>query len=359
MAILEQDLLRIREALTQKERNFYQNTVVMITGLAGSLGYELTHYLLYHAGVRKIIGIDNLSLGFPAWLKRLVHEKMVDLYTEDIASVNLSNISDAENADVVFHMASVASPVSYRENPVLTMDANVGGCKNLLEYYKERHLKSFCYFSSSEIYGSPDDAHIPTKENYWGYVNCVGARSCYDEAKRYSETLCYVFARQYGIPCCILRPFNIFGAGMKLNDGRIPTDCIRAVMGQKDIHIYSDGTPTRTFCYISDAVTWILKAAAHGSFGIYNIGADAPEVTMLHFAELCAEAGRELLDYRGNIVFSVSQDKEYLLDNPLRRCPDLSHAAEALGFRPLITIKKGIRRFIDFLSEYDEEEWLW
>lgn len=264
MSILEEDLNAIRCSMSTEEKEFYKDGVILVTGCAGSIGYEFLHFLIHYAGARRIIGIDNCWLGYPNWMKRLVEEGQLEFYLRDIAVMDLNEIVEVEEVTHVFHMASLASPVAYRENPLLTMDANVTGCRNLLEYYKNRKLRTFCYFSSSEIYGSPEDEQLPTSEEQWGRVSSLGPRACYDEAKRYSETLCQVFANRYGVPCVILRPFNIFGPGMKLNDGRMPTDCARAVVLNQNIPVYSDGTPTRTFCYISDAITWILKAAAGG-----------------------------------------------------------------------------------------------
>lgn len=362
MRILDQDLMRIDNLLTADEHDFYKDQVILITGIAGSVGFELVNYLLKYSGAKKIIGIDNLILGYPVWLKRLVNAGIIDFYYRDISTVSLSEIRASEEASVIFHMASVASPVSYRENPLLTMDANVIGCRNLLDYYKDKKIKSFCYFSSSEIYGSPDIDHLPTDESYVGAVNCVGPRSCYDESKRFSETLCYVFARQYGMPCCILRPFNIFGPGMKVNDGRIPADCAAAILRDEDIKIFSDGTPTRTFCYISDAVVWILKAAAKGRYEIFNIGSDGPELSIKDFCELCIKVGKKKRNYTHSFSFCVSDDKEYLTDNPPRRCPDLSHSSESIGFSPTVSVTDGIDRFLAFFNDYGDrflEEWSW
>lgn len=264
MSILEEDLNAIRCSMSTEEKEFYKDGVILVTGCAGSIGYEFLHFLIHYAGAGRIIGIDNCWLGCPNWMKRLVEEGQLEFCLRDIAVMDLNEIVEAEEVTHVFHMASLASPVAYRENPLLTMDANVTGCRNLLEYYKNRKLRTFCCFSSSEIYGSPEDEQFPTSEEQWGRVSSLGPSACYDEAKRYSETLCQVFANRYGVPCVILRPFNIFGPGMKLNDGRMPTDCARAVVLNQNIPVYSDGTPTRTFCYISDAITWILKAAAGG-----------------------------------------------------------------------------------------------
>ena len=362
MKILEEDLNYIDSSLHAEEKTFYKDGVLLITGCAGSLGYELLHYLVKFSGAARIIGIDNCCLGYPAWLRRMAESGEIEFYQRDIASLKLSEIPQSETVTHIFHMASLASPVSYRENPLLTMDANVTGCRNLLEYYRDQDLKTFCYFSSSEVYGTPDDFQIPTGEHQIGRVNCVGPRACYDEAKRYSETLCWVFAKKYQVPCVILRPFNIFGPGMKLNDGRISTDCVRAIMLDENIPIYSDGTPTRTFCYVADAMVWILKAAARGEFDVFNIGMDRPELTIADYAKLCAAIGREAFSWHGQIDFKISEDPDYLTDNPRRRCPDLTYSGTKLQYQPHFSTEQGMRRFFAFLAEYREglmEEWTW
>lgn len=362
MKILNEDLLYIDSSLSEKEKEFYRDAIILISGCAGSLGYELLQYLIHYSGAKKIIGIDNCCLGYPKWLKTIVDNKQIDFYREDIATIKLDTVIDAEKVDIVFHMASVASPTLYRSFPLATMDANVGGCLNLLLYYQDKHLSNFCYFSSSEIYGSPDDSNIPTKESYFGNVNPVGPRSCYDESKRYSETICYNYGQKYNIPCTILRPFNIFGPGMKLNDKRIPADCINAILNNENIRVFSDGTPTRTFCYVSDAIIWILKSGGSDKLDIFNIGMDKPEMTMIEFAELCAEIAAEKRNYKKAVEFAVSDDKHYLVDNPKRRCPDLSYSEKKLDFKPTITTKEGIKRYIEFFdeSEHDiKEDWNW
>ncbi len=361
MNILDEDLQYINNSLTDKEHQFYKDGVILITGCAGSLAYELIYYLLKYGNVKKIIGIDNCYLGYPNWLKRLVDKNRIEFHKEDISVADLSGIDPDYEVTHIFHMASLASPVEYRDNPLLTMDANVTGCRNLLDYYKNKNLKTFCYFSSSEIYGSPDDQNIPTNESYRGNVSCVGPRACYDEAKRYSETVCWVYTHYFHMPCVILRPFNIFGPGMRLNDGRIPTDCAWAVIENRNIKIYSDGTPTRTFCYMSDAQSWILKAAAVGSFDILNIGMDQPELDISSYAELFVKTGYKVCGYTKEIQYEVSEDPDFLTDNPTRRRPDLNKSKEILGFEPKISTEEGMERFLSFLLTFknDLSEWIW
>ncbi len=360
MGVFEEDLERIPEGLSGTERASFAGAAVLVTGCAGSLGYELCG-ALKRLGAARIIGIDSCRVGRPEWIGRFFEEPGYEFYEKSIEDVDLHQLDGAEAVTHVFHMASIASPMYYREMPLETMDANVEGCRNLLDFYAGKDLKAFVYFSSSEIYGNPDPAFIPTPETYWGNVSCVGPRACYDESKRYTETLCEAFAKKYGMPCVILRPFNIFGPGMKLNDQRIGPDCARAVLEGRDMPIFSDGTPSRTFCYMSDAIVWILKAAAYGRYEVFNIGIDGPELTVEAYAEMFAAAGRELTGYQGRIVYRVSEDADYLTHNPQRRCPDLTHSRSLLGYEPRVTTAEGVKRYLRFLIETKEagENWVW
>ena len=351
MMIINEDIEMIRNQMKDSEINFYKFGTILITGCAGSLGYELVSFLRRCGGTKRIIGIDNCCMGYPLWLKKAISKKEIDFYQEDVSKINLTDIPGAGEVTHVFHMASIASPVLYRKDPIGTMDANVAACRNLLDYYKNSKLKVFCLFSSSEIYGSPEGKDIPTKESYWGNVSCIGPRACYDESKRYTETLCYVYGRKYKIPCVILRPFNIFGPGMKIDDGRLPADCARAIIENRNVVIYSDGTPTRTFCYISDAIVWILKAAAYGKSEVFNIGSDEAEISIREFAELNATVGKDSFNYLGKVVFGVSDDPDYLVHNPDRRCPDLTHAKEILCYSTQISTREGIYRYLCHLTE--------
>lgn len=359
MTILDEDISLILNSLTDKEKNFYKNATVLITGGAGAIGFELINFFVEYTDIKRLIVIDNCCLGKPKWITHLEKKKLIEFYCEDICKINIKQIHEIENVTHIFHMASVASPVFYRKFPLETMDAGVDGCRKLLEYFKNKPIKSFCFFSSSEIYGFPGERHIPTSEEQCGYVNCIGPRACYDESKRYSETLCYVFAQKYNIPCVILRPFNIFGPGLKLNDGRIPADCINAISNGHNITLYSDGMPTRTFCYILDAIVWILKAAAIGRFDVFNIGIEKPEISIKDFAQMCIDIAYETLNYKGSIVYKKSADPDYLTHNPLRRCPDLSYASKLLNYSPQISTREGIKRYIDFINRSERDELIW
>ena len=231
------------------------------------------------------------------------------------------------------------------------MDANILGLRRLLDYYKEKSTRSFLFFSSSEVYGDPDPNKVPIEEDYRGNVSTVGPRACYDEAKRFGETMSYLFAEKYNLPIKIVRPFNNYGPGMNLNDKRVPADFAKAVYENRDIEIYSDGTPMRTFCYISDAITGYLKAIAFDKFDIFNIGIDKPEISVRELADIYVDAGKKIFNYTGSVKHTKPLDQQYLTHNPNRRCPSISKAESKLDFYPSILVEEGVERFLNFVKQ--------
>ncbi len=350
--IIQEDLQYIHNNYGSKK--FFSNSTILITGCAGFLGYYFMQYFARYAaeiGIKKIIALDNFKLFRAQWLENLAKEsEIIDLHTFDIISGDINSIRDAEQADIIIHMASIASPTFYRKYPIDTLDANVWGLRKLLDYYKERTLKGFLFFSSSEIYGDPFPEFIPTGEEYFGNVATIGPRACYDEAKRFGETLCYLYANRYNLPITIVRPFNNYGPGLRLDDKRLPADFAKAVFKNRDIDIFSDGKPTRTFCYVSDAILGYLKTLTYNKFDYFNIGIDKPEISIREIAEVYVEIARELFGYTGNIKFKNPDDKEYLTNNPSRRCPKIDKARNILNYNPIILPQEGIKRFLKFIK---------
>lgn len=359
MKIVEQDFEYIYLHLKPTEKAAWQNSTILITGCAGFLGFYLLSFLTNYGeklGIKKIIGLDSFLLGRPHWLDKLcLHEKLLSVYPFNIATNDISTIPGSKEANFVFHMASVASPTYYRQYPLETLDANVLGLRRLLDFYRDKVLRGFVFFSSSEIYGSPDAANIPTREDYNGNVSPIGPRACYDEAKRFGETLCYVFGTKYHMPITVVRPFNDYGPGMQVTDKRVPADFAAAIMKNQDITVFSDGTPTRTFCYIADATLGYLKAALYGKYDFFNIGTSQPELSISQFAELCQKAGQEITGYQGKILYQTAPEKDYLCNNPLRRCPDTHKAEILLDFCSHIQPQEGFRRYLQFLKEEHEQ----
>ncbi len=331
---------------------------VLITGGAGFLGYYLVEVLREWNRTAQednriaLTVLDNFVRGLPAWLAQLRDEGL-RVIQHDITQP-LPPALDV--FDYCIHAASIASPTFYRQHPIATMDANVNGLRLLLERARQQELEGHpvsgvLFFSSSEIYGDPEDGAIPTPETYPGRVSSTGPRACYDESKRYGETLCVNFARQFGVPIMMARPFNNYGPGLKITDRRVIPDLARDLLAGRDLVLHSDGSPTRTFCYVADAIVGYYRILLRGRPGEpYNIGADSPEITMVALASMLADLGRQLFGYSGNVVRQESADPQYLTDNPQRRCPDISKAHRELGFSPEVDVEEGLRRTLIWYS---------
>lgn len=346
------DLEQIGDAL-RAEWPLLAGRRLLITGGAGFLGYYLSQAVTHHnrsAAVADRIAItilDNLARGVPPWLEALREAGAVSLVVHDVRMP----LPDAVGPfDFAVHAASVASPTFYRANPVETIDANIDGLRHLLEHARARAegpdpVRGLLFLSSSEIYGDPAPEAIPTTEDYRGLVSCTGPRAAYDEAKRFGETLCSVFARRYGVAARIVRPFNNYGPGLKINDGRVVSDFARDVLAGRDIVMLSDGRATRTFCYVADAVAGYYKALLRGRDGEpYNIGTEAPEITVRDLAERVIAAAGRLWGHAGRLVMQTPQDRDYLVDNPNRRCPSIAKARAELGYRPTVAFDDGLDR---------------
>lgn len=326
---------------------------LLITGGAGFLGYYLVQSVLHwnnsHPDARpiKVTVFDNFMRGTPEWITGLKSDSNFESRVHDMSNPLPPDIPDFQ---YIIHAATIASPHYYRLYPIETMDANINGLRFLLDYAKGlvdagKPFHGFMFYSTSEIYGDPTPENIPTPEDYRGNVSCTGPRACYDESKRYGETLCVNYANQYGLPIKITRPFNNYGPGLKISDKRVIPDFARDILSGRDIVMLSDGKPTRTFCYVADAVIGHYKVLVNGTSGeSYNIGIDKPEISMNELARRIVAEAKALFDYQGDVVHKTSEDKDYLVDNPNRRCPIIDKARRDLGYSPQITLEDGLRR---------------
>ena len=252
---------------------------------------------------------------------------------------------DYPKIDMIIHAASIASPTFYRKYPIETIEANIIGLKNLLDFSASFKIEEFLFFSTSEIYGDPDAKNIPTNETYRGYVSCTGPRACYDESKRLGETLCVNYFQQHNVPVKIVRPFNNYGPGLNINDKRVIPDFFNDVLNGRDITIYSNGLATRTFCYISDAIEGYLRVLLSNYNGeSFNIGTDSPEISIKELAELIIKISGKSLE----LNFLESKDVNYLTDNPQRRCPSIEKARSLLGYNPKISLDTGLKKTLNY-----------
>lgn len=355
---MERDLAHIHRAAADELAKLAGKDL-LVTGGGGFLGYELVKAALArnrgtspHEAIRVTV-LDNFIRGVPAWLDEHAGDPALSVIRHDIRDPLPGNLP---SFDFIVHAAGIASPTYYRLHPIETMDANINGLRFLLERcLKQRDaghpIEGLLFFSSSEIYGDPMADSIPTPETYRGNVSCTGPRACYDESKRYGETLCVTFARQYDLPISIARPFNNYGPGLKITDRRVIPDFARDILAGRDIVMLSDGAPTRTFCYVADAVTGYYKVLVRGRAGEpYNIGTEEPEITIAELAQRLAASGADLFGYRGRVVLGDSDEPDYLVDNPDRRRPDLTKARTELGYVPSVDLEDGLRRALTWYA---------
>lgn len=318
-----------------------EGSTVLVAGGYGFIGRYFVNTLLYLnkkylAKPCKVIVVD-----------RSVTPDKPEFITNENLEVIIADISENftvnEKIDFIIHTAGIASPVVYRKYPLQTILVSVYGTRNLLELARRDNVKSFLYLSSSEIYGDPTPDQIPTKEDYRGNVSATGPRAPYDESKRLAETLCMTYFREFGVPVKIARPFNVYGPGLHPDDGRVISDFVKNSLLKGEIILYSDGKPTRSFCYISDAIkgfSRILLSDHNGDF--FNVGNDE-EISMTNAAKIFQEKMTHL-----KISFETHPDKDYTVDNPQRRCPDLTKVKSITGYTPSVKLSDGLYIMIEW-----------
>lgn len=264
-----------------------------------------------------------------------------DLYllVQDVC-VAIDNIL---SVDYIIHAASQASPKYYGKDPTGTLKSNVIGTYNLLEYARKNGVKSFLFISSEEVYGELTDEQIPTSEVDFGPLDPFQVRSCYAESKRMGETMCISWHHQYNVPIKIVRPYHIYGPGMDLEDGRVFADFVADIVNSRNILLNSDGTATRSFCYLADAIVAIFSVFLIGDVAaVYNIGNDRGEISIRGLAEL-------LVDLFPDKNLQVVTEKEvlpgYIRSNCMRTCPDITKL-KAIGWMPTFGLADGFYRTI-------------
>ncbi|MGE0313880.1 MAG: NAD-dependent epimerase/dehydratase family protein [Lautropia sp.] len=354
--LIEQDL----EDLIRKARPEFEELAgkrLWLTGGAGFLGYYLVLSIAHwnrsaKPGERiRLKVLDNYIRGVPGWLDSMKGED-IELIRHDVTDPIPAAFGECE---YLIHAASIASPMYYRKFPLETIDANINGLRHMLDHAAARNkakagsFKGLLFFSTSEIYGDPPAGEIPTRETFRGLVSCTGPRACYDESKRLGETLCVLYAQNRDVPVSMARPFNNYGPGLKITDGRVLPDFARDALAGRDIVMLSDGSPTRTFCYITDALSGYLKVLVRGRRGEpYNIGIETPELSMKQLADRVRSTAQALWGYDGKVVHKPSAEGAYLTDNPNRRCPVIEKARTEIGYAPEVDVDTGIRRMLNW-----------
>ena len=304
---------------------------ILVTGGAGFLGSHLCESLLKNGD--EIICLDNFFTGFKENIRPLMKHDHFELIRHDI-------IHPIEiECDQIYNLACPASPVHYQINPVRTIQANVLGVTNMLELAKRTKAR-ILQASTSEIYGDPT-VH-PQKEDYWGNVNPIGPRSCYDEGKRVAETLMMDYSRQYKVDIRIARIFNTYGPKMAINDGRVVTNFIIQALQKEEITVYGAGKQTRSFCYVNDMVEGLIRLMnASELYGPVNLG-NPNEFTILELAEKVIK----LSGSKSKMVYRPLPE-----DDPVQRQPDISIAKSQLGWQPKIELAEGLSRTVKHFAE--------
>ena len=307
----------------------------LVTGGAGFLGSFLCEKLLDQG--HEVIALDNFYTGSRKNISHLLDHPSFELIRHDIVEPILLEV------DWIFNLACPASPIHYQYNPVKTVKTSVMGAINMLGLAKRVRAR-ILQASTSEVYGDPE-IH-PQQESYWGSVNPIGLRSCYDEGKRVAETLMMDYHRQNQVDIKLVRIFNTYGPRMHINDGRVVSNFIVAALKEEPLEIFGDGEQTRSFCYVSDLIDVILKMMNKDDFiGPVNIG-NPGEFTIRELAE-------KILKLTGSR--SKIQVRQERSDDPVRRRPDISLAREKLGWEPSVDLEEGLGKTIEYFEKVLKE----
>lgn len=303
----------------------------LISGAAGFIGSHLCDRLVGEG--HTVVGLDNLITGSRRNLKQLNGAAGFRFIEHDVTQP----VDVAGPFDHVWHLASLASPKEYLTHPLETLESGSTGTRNMLEIARRDHAR-FLLTSTSECYGDPE-VH-PQAETYWGHVNPVGPRSCYDESKRYAEALTMAYHRCHGVRSNIARIFNTYGPRMALKDGRVVPAFLDQALRSQPLTIFGDGTQTRSFCYVADMVDGLVRLASSEERYPVNLG-NPVELTMLEFAERI----RRLMNLELPITFHALPE-----DDPQKRRPDIAKARRLLGWEPQVALEDGLRHTVEYFK---------
>lgn len=307
----------------------YEDRRFLVTGGAGFIGSHLCETLISQGA--RVIAVDNLITGKKENLRKLLGDSAFEYLEQDItAGLKLSG-----GLAGIFHLASPASPVDYAKYPIETLRVGALGADHALALALEKSCP-IVMASTSEVYGDP--LEHPQKETYWGNVNPIGPRGCYDESKRYQEALSMAYRRVHGVEAHLVRIFNTYGPRMRINDGRVvPNFCMQALKGEP-LTVYGNGKQTRSFCYVDDLIDGILKTLGADYSDPINLG-NPVEYSILDFAKKIIE----LTHSSSSIDF-----RPLPVDDPRLRCPDITRAKEVLKWSPRIPLEEGLSRTIEY-----------
>jgi len=304
---------------------------ILLTGAAGFLGSHISQKLINEN--HEVIGLDDLSTGSIANIKHLLRDSKFSFVEHDVRKPFQVKV------DAILNFACPASPIHYQSDPVRTIETNFLGIINLLHLAKKTGARVL-QASTSEVYGDPTES--PQKENYWGNVNPIGIRSCYDEGKRAAETLCFGYKRQFGVDTRVVRIFNTYGPNMAINDGRVVSNFIVQALRGEPLTIYGDGQQSRSFCFATDLVEGIYRMLMLEESPLSPINLGNPyEFTMTELALLVIDLAKSE---------SALEYKPLPSDDPRQRKPDISLAKTVLGWEPTIQLREGILETIRYFK---------
>lgn len=307
---------------------------VLVTGAAGLVGSHLCDDLI--AEGHEVLAVDNFITGRHVNIAHLIDHSAFTLIEHDV----IQRLDVSGEIDQIFHLASPASPIGYMQNPIATHLVNSIGTMNMLDLARDRKAR-FLFTSTSEIYGNPE-VH-PQPESYFGNVNPIGPRSCYDESKRFGESITMEYVRQFGVDARIVRLFNVYGPRNDPSDGRVVPAFISGALRGEPLPIYGDGSQTRSLCFVADLIQGLRRSiGADGTTGeVINLG-NPDERTVLELAESISN----LCESSGGYTYLPSRE-----DDPERRCPDITKARELLGWEPSTSLRDGLKTTIDYFAD--------
>lgn len=320
---------------------------ILITGAGGFLGRYfvavLKEFNKYASNPISIVALDNYVTSNPSVATN--HLKL-DPNIEWIYGDATLGSQLPDKFNYILHVAGIASPEHYRAKPLETIDVAVSVTRVLLEKARVDHSRVL-FFSSSEIYGDPLPEFLPTNEDYRGHVASRGPRACYDESKRLGETLCWIYENYYNVHVSVARPFNVFGPGMMPKDFRVMPNFAASIARGESLKVYGHGKQTRTFCYITDAITGFLKILIDAdSPNVFNVGNPNPEISISNLAQLIKDSVSPSSE-----IEVIKYPETYPEDEPNRRCPDISRIRSLLKYEPAISLDQGIKRFFSWSKE--------
>ena len=343
--IIQEDIKNLALAMDGFKANFEGKTF-LITGAGGFLGKYLVLLLKYMNDEvldtpASAIFLDNFATGYE---EEVISDENLIFIKHNV----IEPFETDKHIDYIIHAAGIASPLYYTKFPIETMDVTTIGTRNMLELAVKKNVKGFLFTSSSEVYGDPDDKFVPTPETYNGNVSIYGPRACYDESKRFAEILCLTFYRVHDIPVKIVRYFNVFGPGIRLNDYRVLPNFIEHALKNEPLMIHGDGKNTRSYCYINDALEATLKLLFSFVKGEpFNVGNPQLEISLNDLANVV----KELFDGKVEIKHVPPPHAVYASSDPKRRCPDISKLQSVIEYKPKYDLKEAVGRTVSWYKE--------